>query len=1195
MSHGRLGQTSTNSVDRKRKWSEENGIDKGTGMVWGANAPSVHKHHAKKDCDTIDFGDFGRYMAEKQRKLRIQFQTDASNKNSSDLAAVDVNGSLCGPKFPRDPTANATDSRTNLFEGISIFVDGFTIPSHQELRTLMMKHGGTFENYFRRDHVTHVICSTLPDSKIKDPRSLSRGLPIVKPAWVVDSIAACKILPVSSYFLERLARNDPNQSTLSNFMASKKGEDLRRLDVSTLPDVKQTLQSKDPGSISNVEEVTDDCPTLHRSCSSQVPSFGLDEGIRTGLESRLDLLQGSGSVSDVEDSKLKSTLMDGNVQTHCTAGDANFVQNFFKNSRLHFIGTWRTRYQSRYNCKNTDKDQLQENSSDLCLAGSSAQTIMHVDMDCFFVSVVVRNRPEFSGKPVAVCHSDKTHGTAEVSSSNYAARAFGVKSGMFIRDAKALCPSLKIVPYDFEGYQQVADQFYDILHKHCNKVQAISCDEAYLGVTGVQDAEILASVIRKDVFDVTRCTASVGIAGNLLLARMATRKAKPDGQFQIKSEQVEEFLSDLSVEDLPGVGWALQEKLHNQDIYKCIQLRAIPKAALQRDFGTKTGDMLWCYARGIDHRQVQDCQERKSIGAEVNWGVRFKSPENAQHFLSKLCEEVSVRLQNAAVCGRTFTLKMKRRKEGAGEPEKFMGCGSCDNLSKSMTLPSAIDSADTIIRVSKQIFATFNLDVCEIRGMGLQVTKLEAGPSTSSSGGQQQQKALESWLHSPSKDTSVQGVSKLEGSPIELKDKKVDKADNRLINATLNEPGGVRWGIGKRQANDVKGKRSLWKVLKGPFSGRKQHTLGKDKEKDKAIALQNLPHVSELDYSVLASLPPDILAEIDNAYDGTVMEYISAAANPQASNGSEKNVCSSLISGKNKPSLTSGIRTTGTGPERIAAKCVSIPEQQKPRQISVDGLSGVGRVDGAKEQSCSGWSFQSAPDAERNASIPLSLSQVDMATLEELPSQVQQDIMKSLPVHRPNEIERHRGISAASMSMMLSPLGEASGPCNSKCSSVQMEGYSDGRHTLKLDDLWFGCPPKWVAVFNEREGAGSELLQLLSTCYSKCGFPENLSVIFLDLIPYFYKSCLYKDVHDGNMVNSAAFQWCLELLKQYLKIKVSRNLEEVFMISQMLKRLGCVNHFWSEICKILLPYTQDMTREYYGGMLSSQQSSWCKD
>ncbi|XP_040373152.1 DNA repair protein REV1 isoform X5 [Rosa chinensis] len=112
---------------------------------------------------------------------------------------------------------------------------------------------------------------------------------------------------------------------------------------------------------------------------------------------------------------------------------------------------------------------------------------------------------------------------------------FGVMAAMFVRDAKALCPHLVILPYDFAAYEEVANQFYDILHKHCRKVQAVSCDEAFLDVTFLEgvDMDMLASIIIQEIFETTGCIASAGIARNMLMPCLTTRTAKPDGRCNI--------------------------------------------------------------------------------------------------------------------------------------------------------------------------------------------------------------------------------------------------------------------------------------------------------------------------------------------------------------------------------------------------------------------------------------------------------------------------------------------------------------------------------------------------------------------------------------------------------------------------------------------------------------------------------------
>ncbi|KAL2939166.1 DNA repair protein REV1, partial [Bienertia sinuspersici] len=298
----------------------------------------------------------------------------------------------------------------------------------------------------------------------------------------------------------------------------------------------------------------------------------------------------------------------------------------------------------------------------------------------------------------------------------------GVKAGMFVRDAKAHLSSLVIVPYNFEALE-VADP---ILQPSCTNtaISAVSCDEAFLDVTDsdVKDPEDL---------ETTGCTASAGIAANMLMARLATRIAKPDGQCHIPLEKVDKYLLDLPIKSLPGIGHILEQKLKAKGVQTCGQLQIFSKEALQRDFGTKTGEMLWNYCRGVDNRLVGVTQETKSVGADVNWGVRFKDSKDSEHFLSSLCKEVSLRLQGCGLQGRTFTLKIKKRRKDAKEPTKYMGCGDY---------------------------------VKDIRGIGLQVTKLESDDHMKQG---HERNSLKSWLASGTMSSSEPCNLRDTGQPIE--------------------------------------------------------------------------------------------------------------------------------------------------------------------------------------------------------------------------------------------------------------------------------------------------------------------------------------------------------------------------------------------------------------------------------------------
>ncbi|KAI3955612.1 hypothetical protein MKW92_050644 [Papaver armeniacum] len=560
----------SNEQNKKRKTNQ-----KTLGVAWGANSISSSKSASRNS----PFSDFGSYMVEKNRKLRNQFDVDAS-------------GTSLG------------DSGKPLFHGVAIFVDGFTVPSSQELRSYMLKYGGRLENYFSRHRVTHIICSNLPDSKLKNIRSFSGGLPVVKPMWIVDSVAANKLLNWVPYQLDQLVELS-RQPKLSAFFPLKSNTSSEGAETPSNHHVKletarclsnelDTSKDKSSSEAGDFVENSAECSGESVFSGDGTPfdvireeqnSMDFEENCSEGRATEpcpTDVDDETKGKKTFESSPLKSSVSGGSYCSdkqnlkgseqniagagnprHSTLGDPNFVKNYFKYSRLHFIGTWRNRYRKRFpsapGCSSVSAPKI-----------SQKVAIIHVDMDCFFVSVVIKSHPELRDKPVAVCHSDNPKGTAEISSANYPARDFGVRAGIFVRDAKALCPHLVILPYNFEAYEEVADQFYDILHKHCNKVQAVSCDEAFLDVTDREDEdpERLASRIRQEIVATTGCTASAGVAGNLLMARLATRTAKPDGQCYIPPDKVDNYLSELPIKALPGIGRVLEDKLKTRNPFK---------------------------------------------------------------------------------------------------------------------------------------------------------------------------------------------------------------------------------------------------------------------------------------------------------------------------------------------------------------------------------------------------------------------------------------------------------------------------------------------------------------------------------------------------------------------------------------------------------------------------------------------------
>ncbi|CAN7078840.1 unnamed protein product [Brassica oleracea var. botrytis] len=1039
-----IGSNSSGNSGSSKKSKKSN--QKTLGAAWGAASrpPSSSSRSSP-------FSDFGSYMEVKNRKLQNQFETEASS--------------------------GVSGSEKLIFQGVSIFVDGFTIPSHQELRGYMLRYGGRFENYFSRRSVTHIICSNLPDSKVKNLRAFSRGLPVVKPSWIVDSISANRLLGWVPYQLDQL--ND-TQPKLSAFFAP------RRLSnppvTSSQPETGHSEAEEGSSIIAGDSEesrahVADEIDGVYtekttpemtaqtithdlKSSEVNAETLGNYDKEEKELSSALQSTTNLPSASDNKSSHGKpvAPAAGSSIRRHSTLEDPNFVENYFKNSRLHFIGTWRNRYRKRFHgsfngLKWADSGQnTAENAKKL--------TIIHIDLDSFFVSVVIRNRLELQDKPVAVCHSDSPKGTAEISSANYPARAYGVKAGMFVRHAKDLCPQLVIVPYNFEAYEEVADQFYDILHRHCRKVQAVSCDEAFLDVSDLRDVEpeYTASTIRREIIETTGCSASAGIGGTMLMARLATRVAKPAGQFHISAKKVEEFLDQLAVGTLPGVGSVLKEKLEKQNIQTCRQLRLMSKDALQKDFGVKTGEMLWSYSRGLDLRSVTAVQESKSIGAEVNWGVRFRDQQDVQHFLQCLCKEVSLRLQGCEMIGRTFTLKIKKRKKDAGEPAKYMGCGDCDNFSRSITVPAATDDVEVLQRISKKLFGSFCLDVKEVRGVGLQVSKLEgADPSNKGSS-----KTLTSWLNSA--PASVQTE----------KDDNVFAAEVREILAD-----------GKRR--DTGGVSSLRECNSAEPSVQSDDTNS------------SLPPMCHLDMEVLENLPPELLSELDGTYGGKLFELIEKKRGKRKINSDSSHVSLDEPHVAHPP----------------------IAREPKERGIEMNDL------------------------------VPLSLSQVDVSVLQELPEELRADVLGAFHAHR-----RQQSSSDAPME-------------TGKKQDKETTYINDAENEIGFSSssLWFGNPPLWVENFKV---SGNSTLEKMSEIYYKVAQSRPmLSTVLQRAISE------VGSFHDESAsdLEKTVYDVC-EFLKEYVKIKVEGDIEEIYLCFRLLRRLAARSQLFHQVCEIVSPFIQ---------------------
>lgn len=421
-----------------------------------------------------------------------------------------------------------------------------------------------------------------------------------------------------------------------------------------------------------------------------------------------------------------------------------FLKQYYEESRLHHLSAWKADLKSQLQAAAQERSASQIVRSKR--PTGSRRYILHVDFDSFFATVSLKKYPEFVNLPTVVAHGNGTG--SEIASCNYLAREYGVKNGMWMKSALQLCPAIKVVPYDFKAYEEASRDFYEVILSTGGIVQSVSVDEALVDVSDdciqaggngsiglCEDslcreqtkADEIARDLRKRIKEKTGCAVSVGIGDNILLAKVALRKAKPAGQYHIKPENVLEFIGALNVQDLPGVAYSIGGKLEEIGVKLVKDVRQLHKERLITTLGPKTGEKMWEYARGIDRVEVGEQAIRKSVSAEVNWGVRFATQDQANEFVQSLCEELHHRLCRENVKGRQLTMKLMRRAADVPlEPPKHLGHGKCDTFNKSVMLGVATNATEVLTREALSILQGWNFPPGELRGIGVQVTKLEA-------------------------------------------------------------------------------------------------------------------------------------------------------------------------------------------------------------------------------------------------------------------------------------------------------------------------------------------------------------------------------------------------------------------------------------------------------------------------------------
>ncbi|MDT0603682.1 DNA polymerase IV [Thalassotalea castellviae] len=270
--------------------------------------------------------------------------------------------------------------------------------------------------------------------------------------------------------------------------------------------------------------------------------------------------------------------------------------------------------------------------------------IIHVDMDCFYAAVEMRDNPAYKNIPIAI-GGNSARGV--LCTCNYIAREYGVRAAMPNHQAKKLCPDLLIVNARMAVYKMVSTQIRDIFQRYTELIEPLSLDEAYLDVTNTihfnGSATLIAEQIRKDIYNELNLTASAGVAPNKFLAKIASDENKPNGQCVIPPEQVADFVADLPLKKIPGVGPKTALRLAEQGFESCRDIRNSSIINLQNIVG-KQAISLYHRSFGRDERLVEPDRERKSLAVEVTLSQNILTFEQVQVVMDGLLDKLKYRL-----------------------------------------------------------------------------------------------------------------------------------------------------------------------------------------------------------------------------------------------------------------------------------------------------------------------------------------------------------------------------------------------------------------------------------------------------------------------------------------------------------------------------------------------------------------------
>jgi DNA polymerase IV len=350
-----------------------------------------------------------------------------------------------------------------------------------------------------------------------------------------------------------------------------------------------------------------------------------------------------------------------------------------------------------------------------CIMSDLSPTILHVDMDAFYASVEQRDQPELHGKPVIV---GGLGGRGVVCAASYEARPFGVKSAMPMASARRLCPQAVFLPVRMSHYVAISKQIRDVMFSFTPLVEPLSLDEAFLDVHGCEglfgSPLEIAGKLRASIKSETGLTASVGVATNKFLAKLASDHGKPDGLIVVPADQIAAFLHPLPVGRIWGVGAKAEKRLHAFGLKTIGQVAQLPEQAVLDNFG-ELGGHIWRLAHGMDVREVVPDRDAKSISSETTFAQDIDDRETLRMWLLDLTDHLASRLRHVGIKARTVELKIRS--------------SDFQTRHRARALPEPTNLTEPLWQTALEIFERgVTDDLFPIRLLGVGATRLTRDP-----------------------------------------------------------------------------------------------------------------------------------------------------------------------------------------------------------------------------------------------------------------------------------------------------------------------------------------------------------------------------------------------------------------------------------------------------------------------------------